>query len=119
MGVGVLLLEMRRRLMSAAAADETIVGDGRSRLRFIGVVDVELSQQVFVVDGWALSRIIQGSRFLQLQQIVIAASGWMKSWRPTAGHDDGGGQTPSKRWNAPGALIGGRRGRGDVGARAR
>ena len=85
---------LRRRL----SADEMVVGNRGSRL--VGVVNVELSQQMVIVDGWALPRVVHGSRLIQ-QQFIIVASGWMRAGRPTAGHDAWGGQT-----GAPGALIG-------------
>lgn len=47
---------------------------------------ISLRQMVVVVDWCAL---------LQLQQVLIAASGRMTSRRPTAGHGVSGGQTPS------------------------
>lgn len=86
------------RYMSAGAlstTDEVIVGNGGPRLGVIRIVNVVVPKQMLVVHRRALTGVIGGRRVLQLQQIIIAASGWMESWRPTAGHD--GGRTNTLR----------------------
>jgi hypothetical protein len=48
---------------------------------------------MFIVHGGALTTVVD--RFGIQQQVVIAASGWMRPRRPTAGHDAAGKLTAS------------------------
>ena len=56
-------------------------------VRLVGVVNVVLLEKVFIVHRRALAGAVRRTGVLQLQQVVIAASGWMRPGRPTAGHD--------------------------------
>lgn len=78
-----------------ATTDEVIVGNGGSGLGVVRIVNVVVLQQVFVGHRRALAGIVGGRGVLQLQQVIIAANGWMESWWPTAGHD--GGRTNTLR----------------------
>lgn len=54
-------------VMLLMATHKVIVRHGRTRLGIIGVVDIETSQQMLVIDRWRLTCTVHGGRIIQLQ----------------------------------------------------